>query len=73
VASTAPSLRFKDNAASVLRSSFSDGTGHFDVGDVEIAEEELDHTPIAGTGLPCICLAATDAPLRFHSFQPCAL
>ncbi|MBD3625902.1 MAG: cupin domain-containing protein [Rhodobacteraceae bacterium] len=54
----------------VLQGSFSDETGHFGVGDVEIADEELDHTPVAGTGLPCICLAATDAPLRFHSFLP---
>lgn len=54
----------------VLQGSFSDETGHFGVGDVEIADEELDHTPVAGNGLPCICLAATDAPLRFHSFLP---
>ncbi|MCI2395409.1 ChrR family anti-sigma-E factor [Aliiroseovarius sediminis] len=54
----------------VLQGSFSDETGQFDVGDIEIANEDLDHTPIADEGEPCICLAATDAPLRFNAFMP---
>lgn len=54
----------------VLQGSFSDETGRFGVGDVEIGDEDLEHTPIADAGLPCICLAATDAPLRFKSFVP---
>lgn len=54
----------------VLQGSFADETGHFGVGDLEIADEEMDHTPIAGHEAACICLAATDAPLRFRSFMP---
>ena len=54
----------------VLQGSFSDETGQFGVGDLEIADEHLGHTPIANAGAPCICLAATDAPLRFTSFMP---
>ncbi|MFY0624108.1 MAG: cupin domain-containing protein [Pelagimonas sp.] len=54
----------------VLQGSFSDETGVFDVGDLEVADEHLEHTPIAGDGAPCICLAATDAPLRFRAFVP---
>jgi putative transcriptional regulator len=54
----------------VLQGSFSDDTGRFGVGDLEIADQALEHTPIADAGLPCICLAATDAPLRFNSFLP---
>jgi len=54
----------------VLQGSFSDETGRFGVGDVEVAREDLDHTPIAGMETPCICLAATDAPLKFNSFLP---
>lgn len=54
----------------VLQGSFRDETGAFGVGDLEVADEELEHTPIAGEGEPCICLAATDAPLRFRSFMP---
>lgn len=54
----------------VLQGSFSDETGRFGVGDVEIGDESLDHTPVADAGPPCICLAATDAPLRFNSLIP---
>ena len=54
----------------VLQGSFHDETGHFGIGDVEVAGADLDHTPIAGAGEACICLAATDAPLRFNSFLP---
>ena len=54
----------------VLQGSFSDETGRFGVGDLEIADEHLEHTPTADAGEVCICLAATDAPLRFRSFMP---
>jgi len=54
----------------VLQGSFHDETGTFGVGDLEIADEDLEHTPIAVEGDPCICLAATDAPLRFRTFMP---
>lgn len=54
----------------VLQGSFSDETGRYGVGDVEIADEELEHTPIADAGDPCICLAATDARLRFRALIP---
>ena len=54
----------------VLQGSFSDETGRFGVGDLEVADQALEHTPIADAGEPCICLAATDAPLRFTSLVP---
>ncbi|MCV2882772.1 ChrR family anti-sigma-E factor [Actibacterium sp. XHP0104] len=54
----------------VLQGSFSDDCGTFGVGDVEIADQDLEHTPVAGKGMPCICLAATDAPLKFNSLLP---
>ncbi len=54
----------------VLQGSFSDETGRFGVGDLEIGDESLHHTPTADPGDPCICLAATDAPLRFDAFIP---
>ncbi|CUH54219.1 ChrR family anti-sigma-E factor [Shimia marina] len=54
----------------VLQGSFSDETGQFGVGDVEVADETLEHTPIAGMEDVCICLAATDARLRFNAFVP---
>ncbi|SMH44312.1 ChrR family anti-sigma-E factor [Maritimibacter sp. HL-12] len=54
----------------VLQGGFSDEVGHFDVGDVEVADAELEHTPVADAGPPCIVLAATDAPLKFNTFLP---
>lgn len=54
----------------VLQGAFYDEVDHFGAGDIEIANEDLDHTPIADIGADCICLAATDAPLRFHSLIP---
>lgn len=54
----------------VLQGAFYDGDQKFAVGDVEVANEDVDHTPIAANGPDCICLAATDAPLRFNSRLP---
>ena len=54
----------------VLQGSFSDETGRFGVGDVEIGDQDLEHTPVADAGDACICLAATDAPLQFKAFLP---
>lgn len=54
----------------VLQGAFVDEVDHFGPGDIEIANEELDHTPVADIGADCICLAATDAPLRFRALIP---
>jgi putative transcriptional regulator len=54
----------------VLQGAFRDDTDRFGVGDLEIASEELEHTPVAEAGQDCICLAATDAPLRFNALIP---
>jgi len=54
----------------VLQGAFRDATDRFGVGDLEIAGEELVHIPTAEAGADCICLAATDAPLRFKEFVP---
>ena len=54
----------------VLQGAFSDSEDRFARGDVEIATEDLEHTPVAEPGLDCICLAATDAPLKFRALMP---
>lgn len=51
----------------VLAGSFSDRTGEFRRGDLEDADDTLEHQPVAGPEEDCICLAVTDAPLRFKS------
>ncbi|TVS05642.1 MAG: transcriptional regulator [Rhodobacteraceae bacterium] len=54
----------------VLQGAFADGHDRFARGDIEIADEDLHHQPMAEPGLDCICLAATDAPLRFRGLLP---
>ena len=54
----------------VLKGAFRDEDGRFGRGDIEIANEDLHHTPVAEQGEDCICLAATDAPLRFRRLIP---
>lgn len=54
----------------VLQGAFADANDRFGRGDVEIADEDLEHTPVALAGEDCICLAATDAPLRFRGLIP---
>lgn len=54
----------------VLQGAFRDEVDRFGPGDLEIATDELEHTPVAEEGAPCICLAATDAPLRFRGLMP---
>ena len=54
----------------VLQGAFSDGVGRYNRGDVDAETEKTWHAPVAEAGLPCICLTATDAPLRFTGFIP---
>ncbi|RDS83566.1 transcriptional regulator [Dyella monticola] len=52
----------------VLRGSYVDALGHFSPGDVADLDCDITHQPITSPGLACICVAATDAPLRFDSW-----
>jgi putative transcriptional regulator len=58
----------------VLQGAFQDEGGMFVRGDIEEADEEVEHQPIAVAGEDCICLAVTDARLKFRGiprlFQP---
>jgi len=54
----------------VLSGAFEDESDRFGPGDVEIADDEVDHTPVADVGADCICLAATEGKLRFKSWLP---
>lgn len=54
----------------VLKGAFKDEHDRFGAGDIEVASEEHNHQPVAEMGEDCICLAATDAPLRFNSWIP---
>ena len=47
--------------------AFTDGATVFKRGDIEEADETLTHQPVATPDEDCICLAVTDAPLKFKS------
>lgn len=54
----------------VLQGAFRDESDYFGRGDVETADADVTHTPIADIGADCICLAVTDAPLTFSGLIP---
>ncbi len=54
----------------VLQGAFQDDDGYFGRGDIEVASENLHHTPVADISEDCICLAVTDAPLKFKGWMP---
>ena len=48
----------------VLNGAFSDVNGRYGRGDIAVADDSIDHRPIAESDRPCICFAVTDAPLK---------
>jgi putative transcriptional regulator len=48
----------------VLAGGYSDATGHFVRGDVEAADDNMVHQPIADAGEDCFCLVVTEGQLR---------
>ena len=51
----------------VLTGSLCDRDSVLYRGDIAETDERTEHQPFAGQGEDCICLAVTDAPLRFKS------
>jgi putative transcriptional regulator len=54
----------------VLKGAFQDADDYFARGDIEIAGKDVQHVPVADIHEDCICLAVTDAPLRFDGVLP---
>lgn len=54
----------------VLKGAYRDEDDRFARGDIEFADEQTDHTPVADPGEDCICLVATDSRLRFKGWLP---
>jgi len=54
----------------VLQGAYRDSDGAYKRGDIEVADEDVQHTPVAFGPEDCICLTATDARLRFTSVLP---
>lgn len=54
----------------VLKGAFRDEDGLFARGDLEVADMQTNHQPVAEPGEDCICLVATDAKLKFQGLLP---
>lgn len=59
----------------VIAGGFSDGLGHYAIGDCVEADEDIDHQPVVDPDGDCIVLAAVEGRLRLHGwlgrlFQP---
>ena len=52
----------------ILRGSYIDELGRFQAGDFADLDDTTNHQPVADTAEDCICLIATDAPLKFSRF-----
>lgn len=51
----------------VLKGTFTDEFGRYDIGDVVELGEGLEHTPVASPDGYCICLIASEGPTQFRS------
>lgn len=52
----------------VLRGSFSDATGRYGMGDLQIGMPGLDHQPHAGAEGPCVCLVVESGGLKLSGW-----
>ena len=72
----APGVRIPDHGhqgielTQVLKGSFSDDVGCFRVGDIADIDDDIDHQPIVDSNEACVCLIASEAPLKFTGLVP---
>ncbi len=52
----------------ILQGAYDDSLGHFAPGDVADLDCDVEHQPVTSPGVPCVCVAATDLPLRFSGW-----
>jgi putative transcriptional regulator len=53
-------------AICVLKGSFSDARGRYDLGDFAENDEAVEHEPVAGAEDECICIIASEGPPKAH-------
>ena len=59
-----------DELTLILKGSYSDEIGRFKPGDIADLQEGVQHQPISDSDSECICLIATEGPLRFKAMMP---
>lgn len=52
----------------ILRGAYDDELGHFGPGDMADLDSAIEHRPVTAPGVPCVCVAALDGPLRFRGW-----
>lgn len=52
----------------VLKGSFSHEGGEYRAGDFDFGDGEVDHQPIVGGDMPCLCLVAMSGDLQMHGW-----
>ncbi len=52
----------------ILQGAYDDVLGHFAPGDFADLDGSTTHQPVTSQGVPCVCAAATDAPLHFDGW-----
>ncbi|TNF02841.1 MAG: transcriptional regulator [Gammaproteobacteria bacterium] len=53
----------------LLRGSYSDDVGRFSAGDVADLDDRITHQPLVDSDHDCICLIATEFPLRYTTLM----
>jgi len=53
----------------VLRGSFSHEGGRFGPGDVDLGDDTIDHQPVVGPDMPCVCIVAMSGRLRINGMM----
>ena len=51
----------------LLKGSYRTELGHYKVGDMDVANDEIEHQPLIDDGEECICLVMTEGPLRMKT------
>ncbi|MBV9218483.1 MAG: cupin domain-containing protein [Methylobacteriaceae bacterium] len=57
----------------VLKGGMCDATGHYQRGDIAIADAEIEHSPSMDADEDCVCFIVTDGALRFGGRKGAAL
>ena len=55
-------------AVLVLQGAFSDASGHYAAGDIEVADGSVEHRPVADREGECIIFLVLEAPVRLTGF-----
>jgi putative transcriptional regulator len=52
----------------VLDGAYADATGTYGRGDVQVADDGVEHEPVAVGEKTCLCLVVSDAPIKLTGF-----